>query len=383
MHDAIEVIGSDGRARILVALGTRPEAVKLAPVVRELARRDWADVRVLSTAQHRQMVDEVLAFFGIAADVDLDLMRDDQSLADLAGRMLPAVDRVLETERPDLVVAQGDTTTVMVTGLCCFYRRIPFAHVEAGLRTGDREAPFPEEMNRAVLGWLANLHFAPTEAARRNLLRENVPDDRICVTGNTAVDALLWAAERGLPGESAASDGRPMILVTAHRRESFGAPLAEICDAVRELVETRDVDVLFPVHPNPSAQSVVRSRLAELPRVELVAPLDYPEFIAAMKRAYLILTDSGGVQEEAPSLGTPVLVLRDATERMEGVDAGAAMVVGADRSAILEAVARLIDDPDEYARMAQVRNPYGDGKAAERIAETLEGLVPVGLDTSS
>jgi len=383
VEPVIRASGIDGRARVLVALGTRPEAIKLAPVIRELRRRQWADVRVVSTAQHRHMVDQVLEFFGIDVDLDLDLMREDQSLADLAGRMLPELDRVLESERPDLVVAQGDTTTVMVTGLCCFYRQLPFAHVEAGLRSGAREAPFPEEMNRAVLGWLADLHFAPTEAARQNLLRENVSDDRICVTGNTAVDALRWAIDHSPPVERPAPGQRPLLLVTAHRRENFGAPLTEICDALRELAETRELDVLFPVHPNPRVQSVTRSRLTGVAGVELVAPLDYPDFVAAMQRAHLILTDSGGVQEEAPSLGTPVLVLRHATERPEGVEAGAATVVGPDRRAIIGSVARLLDDPEEYARMAQVRDPYGDGDASRRIADALEGRVPAGLHAAN
>lgn len=368
-----------GASRILVAFGTRPEAIKLAPVVHELRACPWADLRVVATAQHRHLLDQVLTFFGVSVDVDLDLMRGDQSLADLTSRMLPAVDRVLEAERPDVVLAQGDTTTVMVTGLACFYRGVPFAHVEAGLRTGRREAPFPEEMNRAMLGWLADLHFAPTETARANLLRENVAEDRIHVTGNTVIDALLWAADRA---DSTASrllgDERRRILVTAHRRESFGPPLAAICDAVRDIVDARDVEVVFPVHPNPNVQAAVHGKLSGHPRIRLLPPLDYPQFVAAMKGSYLILTDSGGVQEEAPSLGVPVLVLRDVTERTEGIEAGTARLVGPHRDRIVRAALQLLDDPGEYARMARTSNPYGDGQAARRIAAVLEGFVRVG-----
>ncbi len=378
MSDAApnEPVPRAGR-RILVGVGTRPEAIKMAPVIRALRGRPWAEVRVLATAQHRELLDQVLAFFGIVPDVDLDLMRPGQTLADLTSRMLLAVDRALAAERPDLVLAQGDTTTVMVMALACFYRRIPFGHVEAGLRTGDRAAPFPEEMNRALTGWLADLHFAPTAGAAANLRREGVADARVLVTGNPVIDALLWAAAQDLPRDVLPGDGRRLVLLTAHRRESFGAPLRAVLGAVRDLVACRDIAVLYPVHPNPNVQSAAREVLGRLPHVHLVEPLDYPRFVAAMRAAHLILTDSGGVQEEAPSLGKPVLVLRDTTERPEGVAAGNSRLVGTDRAAIVAAALELLDDERVYARMAQAANPYGDGRAAERIAAGIERLLTV------
>ena len=354
--------------RVLIAVGTRPEAVKLAPVVHALQRRPWAEVRVLATAQHRQLLDQIHAFFGIRPDRDLDLMRPDQSLADLTARMVAALDPVLAEERPALVLAQGDTTTVMVTALCCFYRRIPFGHVEAGLRTGDVHNPFPEEMNRVLVGRMATLHFAPTAGARDNLLREGVPPAAVHTTGNTVIDALLWAAERVDPGAFAPPPGKRLVLVTAHRRENFGAPFAEACAALRELADRPDVHLLYPVHPNPNVRDVAARVLGGHPSIRLVDPLDYPAMVAAMRACTLILTDSGGVQEEAPSLGKPVLVLRTTTERPEGVAAGSAKLVGTDRARIVAEASRLLDDPAAYAAMANVVNPYGDGRAAERIA---------------
>lgn len=359
------------KRRILVVIGTRPEAVKMAPVVHALRAQPWAECRVLATAQHRQMLDQILAFFGVRPDRDLDLMRPDQSLADLTARMTAAMDPVLAEERPDFVLAQGDTTTVMVTALCSYYRRIRFAHVEAGLRTGDKWQPFPEEANRTLVGRLADLHFAPTTRSRDNLLREGVPAGAVHVTGNTVIDALLWAAERVDPARFQPADGRRLVLVTAHRRENFGAPFEAVCAGLRTIADRGDVELLYPVHPNPNVRSVVERTLRGHPRIRLGEPLDYPDMVAAMRAATLILTDSGGVQEEAPSLGKPVLVLRHETERPEGVAAGAALLVGPDRDRIVREANRLLDDPAAYAAMAAVQNPYGNGTSAAAITEVL------------
>lgn len=357
--------------RILVVVGTRPEAVKLAPVVHALQREPWAEVRVLATAQHRQMLDQIHAFFGIRPDRDLDLMRPDQTLADLTARMIAALDPVLAEERPALVLAQGDTTTVMVTALCCFYRKVAFGHVEAGLRTGDVNNPFPEEMNRVLVGRMASLHFAPTEGSRQNLLREGVPAASVTTTGNTVIDALLWAAERVDPAQFAPPPGKRLVLVTAHRRENFGEPFAQVCAALRALADRGDVQLLYPVHPNPNVRDVAQRVLGGHPAITLCDPLDYPAMVAAMRACTLILTDSGGVQEEAPSLGKPVLVLRTTTERPEGVAAGSAKLVGTDRARIVAEATRLLDDAGAYAAMANVVNPYGDGRAAARIAQAV------------
>lgn len=355
--------------RILVVVGTRPEAVKLAPVVHALRQQPWAAPRVLATAQHRQLLDQIHAFFGIRPDRDLDLMRPDQTLADLTARMVAAMDPVLADEQPALVLAQGDTTTVMVAALCCFYRRIPFGHVEAGLRTFDFDNPFPEEMNRVLVGRMAALHFAPTETSRQNLLREGVPAAAVHTTGNTVIDALLWAAQRVDAAAFAPPAGKKLVLVTAHRRENFGEPFAEVCAALRQLANRPDVHLLYPVHPNPNVRDVALRLLGGHESIRLVDPLDYPAMVAAMRACTLILTDSGGVQEEAPSLGKPVLVLRTTTERPEGVAAGAAMLVGTERERIVAEAARLLDDPAAYRAMANVANPYGDGRAAARIVE--------------
>jgi len=356
---------------ILITAGTRPEAVKVAPVIRVLREEPWARVRVLATAQHRDLLDQVLDFFEISADIDLDIMRPDQSLPELTSRLLPALDEALGRETPDIVLAQGDTTTVMTTALACFYRRIAFGHIEAGLRTHRKYAPFPEETNRIIASRLADLHFAPTPLAKENLLREGIDANTVHVTGNTVVDALLWAVEQPLSRSFEPAAGRKLVLVTAHRRENFGAPLEAICGAILDLVAARDIEVLYPVHPNPNVTTVVKRLLEGNPRIRLVAPLGYAEFVAAMKAAHVILTDSGGVQEEAPSLGKPVLVLRDETERPEGLAAGTALLVGPNRERIVEKTLDLIDDGGAYARMAKACNPYGDGRAAVRIVKTL------------
>ncbi|HSH91658.1 MAG TPA: UDP-N-acetylglucosamine 2-epimerase (non-hydrolyzing) [Ramlibacter sp.] len=359
------------KARIVCVVGTRPEAVKMAPVILALKAQPWAEVRVLATAQHRHMLDQVLAAFGIAPDIDLDLMQPNQDLAALTARMLVAMDGVLKSEQPFAVLAQGDTTTVMVSALSSFYLGIPFGHVEAGLRTGDMRRPFPEEMNRVLAGHMARWHFAPTQSSRDNLLREGITETSVHVTGNTVIDALQAMAARTPALEPTA--GRRLVLVTAHRRESFGAPLVEICTAIKTLVDTNaDLEVLYPVHPNPNVTRTVDDMLGNHPRISLVAPLDYQPFVAAMKGAHLILTDSGGVQEEAPALGKPVLVLREETERPEAVAAGVVQLIGTDSGKIVAAAQRLLDDSAAYKAMAKGVSPYGDGHASERIVDVLQ-----------
>lgn len=364
------------KARILCVVGTRPEVIKMAPVILALQGSDWAQVRVIATAQHRGLLDQALADFGIVPDLDLDLMQENQTLAGLTSRLIARLDQVLADEAPDFVFAQGDTTTVFATGLCCFYRDIPFGHVEAGLRTHQRRLPFPEEMNRVFASYLATLHFAPTEAARRHLLAEGVAEQTIHLTGNTVIDALHYQVARSEDVVLPLTPGLRTVLVTAHRRESFGAPLEEICAALRELVQGHpDIEVLFPVHPNPNSGGRVRERLADVERIVLVDALDYRHFVAAMQRCHLILTDSGGVQEEAPALGKPVLVLREQTERPEAVDAGVVRLVGHDRALIVAAAGRLLDDPQAYADMARGVSPYGDGHAAGRIVAAVRALL--------
>jgi UDP-N-acetylglucosamine 2-epimerase (non-hydrolysing) len=352
--------------RILSVIGTRPEAIKMAPVVHALDAARWAESRVLITGQHRDLVDDQLAFFGVTPDLDLDVMRPGQSLAELTAALLPALDDALRSEAPDLVLAQGDTTTVLTTALACCYRRIPFGHVEAGLRTGDLTAPFPEEANRVVADQLAALSFAPTEGAAEHLRREGRTSG-VHVTGNPVVDALLWARERISRDGDAADAARRRVLVTTHRRENLGDGLQGILDAVATLAERGDVEVLLPVHPNPAVEAAVRGRLAGVDAVTLTPPLSYPDMIRELDRCHLVLTDSGGIQEEAPSLGKPVLVMRHVTERTEGVEAGTAKLVGTEPATIVAAAATLLDDADAYAAMSQAQNPYGDGAAAPRI----------------
>lgn len=364
------------KVRVVCVVGTRPEAIKMAPVILALKATSWCECRVLATAQHRQMLDQVLALFGIVPDVDLDMMRPNQSLPDLTARLLTAVDRVLEDERPHAVLVQGDTTTVMATALACFYRRIPVGHVEAGLRTGDMANPFPEEMNRVLAGRLSHWHFAPTEGAKNNLLAEGFAPESIYVTGNTVIDALLDVSSRvgpAAPAEAHVAHDARVVLVTTHRRENFGAPLRAICDAIRELAARyQDAVFVVPVHPNPNVREVVLARLGDTSNVRLISPLDYLPFVQMMMRADIILTDSGGVQEEAPALGKPVLVMRTETERPEAVEAGVVRLVGADRSVIVRELSALMDNPDVYRRMARGVSPYGDGHAAARIVEILQ-----------
>lgn len=375
--------------RVLSVFGTRPEAVKLAPVVQALERTQGVESLVCVTAQHRQMLDQVLDLFGIVPDLDLNLMKPDQSLAEVSAAIFTHLDPVLSDLRPDWVLIQGDTTTVMVTALLAYYHRIRVGHVEAGLRTGDKWQPFPEEINRKVAGSVADLHFAPTQWACQNLLRENVNPDRIHVTGNTVIDALHIVSRLPAPGsihdllpqldlpleqQSSSDEEHPrMILVTAHRRENFGSPLKNICTALRQLAETYtdDLRIVYPVHLNPNVQEPVHRMLGDVPNIHLLPPLDYLPFVHLMKRAALVLTDSGGLQEEAPGLGVPVLVLRGVTERPEGVEAGTVKLVGTDAGHIVAEARRLLDDPQAHAAMARSVNPYGDGRAAERIVAAL------------
>lgn len=357
---------------ILCIVGTRPEGIKMAPLIRALKRERWVRVTVLATAQHRDLLDQVLALFDIQPDVDLDIMRANQTLPELTARLITALDATFNELAPDVVLAQGDTTTVMTAALVAFYQRIPFGHVEAGLRTHDLGNPFPEEMNRLVAGHLARWHFVPTERSRQNLLREGISDTVIHITGNTVIDALLEVAANDWPLDIPLDPRRRLVLVTAHRRENFGEPLRAVCRAIRVLADRyEDIEVLYPVHPNPNVSAVAHELLGDHPRIRLCQPLDYAPFVEAQKRAFLILTDSGGVQEEAPALGKPVLVLRTETERPEAVDEGVVRLVGTDEAAIVREASRLLDDPVAYRDMARGISPYGDGKAAQRIVDAL------------
>jgi UDP-N-acetylglucosamine 2-epimerase (non-hydrolysing) len=358
---------------ILCVVGTRPEAIKMAPVILALQKEKWADVKVLATAQHREMLDQVLSIFGIVQDYDLDIMQANQGLTELTARLLIALDKVLEKASPDIVLAQGDTTTVMTTSLACFYRQISFGHVEAGLRTGDIYNPFPEEMNRIVAGHLSALHFAPTKSSRDNLVRENIPEDKIYVTGNTVIDALLETARKDIDIGVDLDASKKLILLTSHRRENFGMPMRDAFSAILELVERNDtIELLYPVHPNPNVIKPAHEILGSHSRIHLVEPLRYAQFVQAMKQAYLIISDSGGVQEEAPALGKPVLVLREETERPEAVEAGVVRLVGTNKALIILEAERLLSDKGYYKSMALGISPYGDGKAAERIVSILK-----------
>ncbi len=363
--------------RVLTVIGTRPEAVKMAPVIQQLRSTAGIESRLCVTAQHREMLDQVLAIFDIQPDIDLDLMTADQSLADLSAAIFTGLDPVIAAEKPDWLLIQGDTTSVMVASILAYYHQVRIGHVEAGLRTGDKWQPFPEEINRKIAGVLADLHFAPTEQARDNLMAEGVPEARIVVSGNPVIDALLQIAERPFqPVEPALRDipqDKKVILVTAHRRENFGEPFERIFSAIRDLAQEHQdqVHVVYPVHLNPKVQEPAHRILSNLANVSLVEPLDYLPMAYWMKRASIILTDSGGIQEEAPALGTPVLVLRERTERPEALLAGTAKLVGSNPERILEEVRTLLTDTDAYAAMAQATNPFGDGHAAEYIVQAL------------
>jgi UDP-N-acetylglucosamine 2-epimerase (non-hydrolysing) len=363
--------------RVLSVFGTRPEAIKMAPVVRALlAAGDRFESHVCVTAQHRSMLDQVLEVFGLTADVDLDLMVPGQSPAGIAAGILDRLPPLLRRVRPDVVLVQGDTMTTFAAALAAFLERVPTGHIEAGLRTGNRWQPFPEEMNRVLTTRVAALHFAPTPAARDALYAESVPASDVYVSGNTVIDALLQTVRPDYrfrtPALAALDPARRLVLITTHRRESFGAPLRSICAAVRELgTRFPALQFVLPVHPNPEVKHTVEELLCDLPGMHLIPPVDYLEFVHLMARADLVLTDSGGIQEEAPSLGKPVLVLREVTERPEGVAAGTAQVVGTDRERIVAAASELLTSSDAYARMASAVNPYGDGRASERILAVL------------
>lgn len=360
--------------KILCVVGTRPEVIKMAPVIKYLQHDAAFDIRLASTSQHRQMLDQMLATFELVPDIDLDLMKEGQTLPQLTARLPVPLDDLLGHEKPDLVLAQGDTTTVSMVGLACFYRHIPLGHIEAGLRSGNFYYPFPEEMNRVLVSRLTSLHFAPTEEAKSNLLKEGYQAERIIVTGNTVIDALYAILKNNLPLDPRIDTSKRLILVTAHRRENFGDNLIAICESIRQIVERHsDVQVLYPVHPNPHVLRTVHKLLGNIPSVILSEPLDYASFVTAMKRAYLILSDSGGVQEEAPALGVPVLILREQTERPEGVLSGVARIVGTNPKTILHWVDRLLNDDEVYRQMVLKKgSPYGDGKASQRIAEAIQ-----------
>lgn len=354
--------------KIMCVIGTRPEAIKMAPLVQAFAAAPDFEVCVLATAQHRELLDQAFALFNISADYDLNVMTPGQTLPELTARLMTGLDNTLADAKPDMVIAQGDTTTVFVTALACFYRQIPFAHLEAGLRTHDLYSPFPEEANRVLAGNLACLHFAPTEVSRANLVREAMAESSIFVTGNTVIDALLQTAGKDFELGFEWPENKRVVLVTSHRRENFGEPIEHICQALLELVNTHeDLFVVFPVHPNPNIRKATDHYLQGHERIKLVAPFDYGPFVTAMKRATLILSDSGGVQEEAPALGKPVLVLRRDTERPEAVTEGVVKLIGTNKEDIVREANRLLTDPAAYAEMARGASPYGDGHASERI----------------
>lgn len=362
--------------RIITVFGTRPEAVKMAPIVHTLAQDSAFEVKVVVTAQHREMLDQVMRQFGMESDVDLDIMQPRQTLTQITTRALTGLEQVYADLQPAMVLAQGDTTTVFAAALAAFYARIPFGHVEAGLRTGDKYSPYPEEMNRRLATVLTDLHFAPTPTAQQNLLAEQIPADHIFVTGNTVIDALLWAARSTTISSQFCWLNEltgPLILVTAHRRENWGEPLRQCCLGMQDLLTAVPTATLvYAVHKNPIVQEIVYDILGKHPRVKLIDPPDYFDFVQLMKRARLILTDSGGIQEEAPSLGVPVLVLRTTTERPEAINAGVAKLVGPDRTNIVREGTLLLMNEQAHANMAHATNPYGDGCAAQRIAEIIK-----------
>ncbi|RYD53981.1 MAG: UDP-N-acetylglucosamine 2-epimerase (non-hydrolyzing) [Sphingomonadales bacterium] len=363
--------------KVLVIFGTRPEAIKLFPVVRALLNTPGLMVRTCVTAQHRGLLDQVLSIAGLKPDIDLDLMEPGQTLDQLTARLLTGLGKVMDDEKPDRVIVQGDTATAMVGALAAYYRKVPVSHVEAGLRSGDIYQPWPEEVNRRIVAPIADQHFAPTETAANALRRENVDPGTIHVTGNTVIDALLATQERiianpslaaGLDGLAARFAGKRIVLVTTHRRENFGKGMESIARALGRIANREDVAILFPMHPNPNVVAAMNAVLGDRPNIERIDPLDYPHFIRALGLCEVVLSDSGGVQEEAPALGKPVLVMRDTTERPEGVEAGTARLVGTDESRIVSEISTLLDDHAAYSAMARAHNPFGDGHASARIA---------------
>lgn len=366
--------------KIMVIAGTRPEAIKVAPIVIELKKRPQIYTLLCNSGQHKQMLDEVFADFKLVPDIALNVMSDNQSLASLTARLFESFDRILEKEKPDLIVVQGDTTTVMVAAMCAYYRGIKIAHIEAGLRSFNKHAPFPEEVNRQIVTRIADLHFAPTRNAYANLIREGIDPDYAFVTGNTVIDSLMRAKELSLGKDEyldstvkhAIADGKRIVLITAHRRENFGKGFDEICNAINSLANKyEDCLFVFPVHLNPNVQVPVKNLLKNTPRVYLMPPLSYFQFQALLRSSYLVLTDSGGLQEEAPALCKPVLIMRDVTERPEGVKTGCARLVGAKKQSIVDGVSLLLDCEDEYIKMTSAQNPYGHGHSAERIVDAI------------
>lgn len=369
------------KKKVMVVFGTRPEAIKMAPVVSALQAHPMLDAQVVVTAQHRHMLDQVLEIFGIVPDADLDIMQPGQTLPDLTARIMQKLTPVFENLKPDMVLVHGDTSTTLSTALAAFYARIPVGHVEAGLRTGNMQAPWPEEMNRRLTAPLASIHFSPTTASQKNLLQEGIAADSIHVTGNTVIDALLQVDQRLKKDDALRAEmlgrfpflepDKRMVLVTGHRRENFGGGFERICKALATIAERDDVQIVYPVHLNPNVQEPVRRHLTGASNVHLIEPQDYLPFVFLMQQSHIILTDSGGVQEEAPSLGKPVLVMRQTTERPEAVDAGTVRLVGTDTELICSELIGLLDDEGAYGAMSRAHNPYGDGMASNRIADII------------
>tara|TARA_R110000824_G_scaffold161463_2_gene336709 strand:+ start:4934 stop:6079 length:1146 start_codon:yes stop_codon:yes gene_type:complete len=374
-------IQTSNRPKILTIFGTRPEAIKLFPVVQALAGRNGLKALSCVTAQHREMLDQVLNIADIRPDFDLDLMKANQSLDDLTGKLLSGIGKILDETKPQRVVVQGDTATAMCGALAAYYRQIPVSHVEAGLRSYNIYHPWPEEVNRKIIGTIADQHFAPTQTSAAALKKENIPAEQIYITGNTVIDALLITADKfSDPGSLDATlselykkfSGRKIIGVTSHRRENLGDGLTNIAKALRTIAKRDDVALIFPVHLNPKVRAIMQDALADLDNVAMIEPLDYPNFVSLLNHCNFMMTDSGGVQEEAPALGKPVLVMRDTTERPEGVEAGTAKLVGTNKDVIIAEATKLLDDEDHYLAMARAHNPFGDGKASERIADIIE-----------
>ena len=367
--------------KILTLLGTRPEAIKLMPVIKELELREGIVSRVCSTGQHRELLDEQLALFGIVPDYNLNIMKSGQDLFDITERALDGIKKTLQNHNPDMVIVQGDTTTAFIGALSAFYMKIPITHVEAGLRTNDKLSPFPEEINRRLIDHMADILFAPTALAKENLINEGIADSKIVTSGNTAVDALMWMVDhqkiesttirQRLDECGILTIDKPFILVTGHRRESFGKPFEDICNGIKRVAKNNDVQIVYPVHLNPSVQKPVNDILGAISNISLIPPVDYELFVFLMSECSFILTDSGGIQEEAISLNKPVLIMRDKTERQEAIDAGGAKLVGTDSDVIFNESNRLLHDGAEYTRMSLANNPFGDGHAAKRIADTI------------
>lgn len=370
--------------KVLSVFGTRPEAIKMAPIIEHLKLSPNIECKVCVTAQHRTMLDQVLSLFDIIPDYDLDLMKPGQSLSDITANVLLDLNHVLLNVQPDIVLVHGDTTTTFAASLAAFYAKIPIGHIEAGLRTGNRYSPWPEEINRHLTSSLSNIHFAPTQQARNNLLAENIPDKLIYVTGNTVIDALFKTVERintnkflnqSLAEQFSYIDkSKHLILVTGHRRENFGKPFENICHALKQLSDRRDLQIVYPVHLNPNVQEPVNRILSGIDNIHLIQPLEYLPFVYLMMQAYFVITDSGGIQEEAPSLGKPVLVMRDTTERSEAIEAGTVKLVGTDPASIVSESSLLLDDKIAYSSMSLALNPFGDGNASQRIVQALLNL---------